>query len=151
MIPGGTAGRAIIEKLKALSSLAKQTPNLVKMEQVTKIFGLDGDPCLRKDTIIKDGVATNEGESCTVHADFSVSGLPFSEIELSLVIPPSTHAQLRQDFSAIYFNDQAASPTLTLNDTNLQSVWGGPVKSIEAAPDKMYVLTHGGCIALTGD
>lgn len=151
VIPGGTSGRDIIDKFKALSALAKQSPNLVKMEQVTKIFGLDADPCLRNDTTIKDGVATNEGEGCTVHADFSVSGLPFPEIELSLAIPPSTHAEVRQDFSAIFFNDQAASPRLTLNDTNLQNVWGGPIKSIESAPDKMYVLTHGGCIALTGN
>lgn len=151
VISGGAAGKDVIQKFNALSSLAKQNPNAVKEEQVTKLFGLDSDPCLRKDTTIKDGIATNEGESCTVHSDFSVSGLPFSAIEISLLIPPSTHAEVRQDFLAIYFNDQTVSPTLTLNNKNLQSLWGGPIKSIEAEPDKMFVLTHGGCIALTGD
>ena len=149
VIPGGAAGRDIIRKFNALRALAKQSPSTIKKEDVTKIFGIDDDPCLRHDTIIKDGTATNDGESCAVHANFSVSSLPFSAIEMSLLVPATTHGEVSKDFAAIYFTDQAVSPVLTLSNAHLQSLWGGPIKSIEVAPDEMFVLTHVGCIGLT--
>ena len=114
--------------------------------ELMKIFNEQDDPCNRKNTVFEDGRITNEGDACVIRAPISEW-----EIGVELAIP----ARLAGSWSvtngdiSIAFTDQATSAELRIDDVDLNSEWGGLIRSVKVSREKVHLETVNGCVVVS--
>jgi hypothetical protein len=127
--------------------IMNQQDQPIKTSQFMQIFGINTDPCLRKDTILSSGQLTNNGDRCYLNSSISNGTDSF---KFTVQLPPTlqgTRSVVAQRV-ILTFQDAAKSPALIIGNPDLNRDFGGRVQRAAADGTTGVVSTERGCIAV---
>jgi hypothetical protein len=125
-----------IRKLHA--ALSKDQPFTIPADAMLRMFNIEGDPCSRSGTTVRNGKLKNTGQkTCFITFNSKIFGL---SIDFRVEVPPTLSGTINKkgQIIVVSFPDASTSATLGVDNNPLQTILQGRIARGEIYPSGLF-------------